>query len=142
MNSSQTFKQSVAADLSTLGLPDLAFCGKPGTGKAVAIAFLVNEFGYYAEDVEEHQPRAVECCCERAWWDYKSRGFVIVRLVDPNASRRYTRLGANPGAPALWDLDDTDKDGLVADHTIENDGTIYDLYDEIVNVLLIERRKR
>ena len=124
-----------------LGLPDLAFAGKPGTGKTEAIAFLTRELGY-TEFTRRDPPYAVECCCERAWWDYRARGFVIVRLVDPNASRRYSRLGAHAGPPAGWDLDDTDRPTLVADYTIENDGTKYDLYDEIVNVLVKERKKR
>lgn len=135
MSSSKIFKLN-EQDVSTLGLPDLAFAGLPGTGKAIAIQFVVEELGYFAEDVEEHSPRAVECCCERTYWELKSRGFVIVRLTC-NDALRYTRIRVNEPAP---DFDGTAK--LPADYDIENDGSKYDLYDEIVNVLVKERKKR
>lgn len=79
------------------------------------------------------------------YWTLKAEGFVIVKVVaEPN--RRVDRLKAN----GKWQDDEQLEhesetaldDPSYSDYFIENDGTKEDLYDDLVDVILKERRRR
>lgn len=124
---------------SIVGLPNLALCGRAGAGLGVARELLY-ELGYewsagtVAGAIE---PQVTELCCSRRYWSAKGCGYVIVRLEAPR-QLRLERMIYSPGADV--DLDDTEH--LDADYVIQNDGTKAELYDELLNVILKERRKR
>jgi len=83
-----------------------------------------------------------DCRFEPEWFALKAEGFAIVRL-NANPGLRADRLKAK-GRAMPWPTDTTETalDQLTADHTIENTGTKDDLYDELVNVVLQERKRR
>lgn len=123
---------------SIVGLPDIAFCGRAGAGIGEATRFLADEFGYEWKDLDySAEPQIAEACCSRRWWILRSLGFVLVRIEAP----RQLRVERVRGFIAEdVDLDDTEH--LDADYVIQNDGTKAELYDELLNVILKERRKR
>lgn len=126
---------------SIVGLPNLAFCGKAGAGLG-DVHELLWELGYrwapgLTTDELADDPCYDEACCARRWWRLKGDGYVIVRLEAPRQLRLDRTLN---WAGADVDLDDTEH--LDADYVIQNDGTKAELYDELLNVILKERRKR
>lgn len=79
------------------------------------------------------------------YWALKAEGFVVVR-VGAQMNRRVDRLKAN----GKWqDMDQLDHESEIAldyavtfDYEIENDTAKEDLYDNLVGVILKERRRR
>lgn len=85
-----------------------------------------------------------DCRFENEWFALKAERFVMVRLLAEVPSRT-DRLKANgkwQGEEQLSHVSETAIDHLEADHTIVNDGSTADLYDDIVDVILRERRRR
>lgn len=81
---------------------------------------------------------------ENEWFALKANGFVIVRITASRAVR-IDRLKANgkwQDEAQLEHVSETALDHLNPDYTIHNDGPHADLYDEVVAVLLKERRRR
>lgn len=78
------------------------------------------------------------------YWALKSEGFVIVR-VGAERNRRVDRLKANgkwQDEEQLEHVSETALDDLAADYFVANDGTKDELYDELVNIVIKERRRR
>lgn len=78
------------------------------------------------------------------YWALKAEGFVIVRL-GADLNRRVDRLKANgkwQDERQLGHISETALDSVAYDYEIANDGNKDDLYDELVNILLKERRRR
>lgn len=121
-----------------VGLPDIALCGKAGAGIGEAGLFLTDELGYRWVEVDsDAEPAIAEACCSRRWWILKGLGYVMVRIKAPR-QLRLDRVRAFIAEDV--DLDDTQH--LDADYTITNDGTKAELYDELLNVIVKERKKR
>lgn len=85
-----------------------------------------------------------DCRFENEWYALKAEGFVMVRLTTPIATRM-DRLKANgkwQGAEQLDHASETATDHLKADHEIANEGAPDALYDDIVDIIIKERKRR
>jgi hypothetical protein len=81
---------------------------------------------------------------ENEWFALKGEGFVIVRVEAPRLVRidRLKGNGKWQDADQLEHVSETAVSHLTADHTIPNDGTTNAFYDELVDVVIKERRRR
>jgi adenylate kinase family enzyme len=78
------------------------------------------------------------------YWALKAQGFVVIR-VGSELNRRIDRLKANgkwQDERQLTHVSETSLDSVAYDYEIANDGTKEDLYDDLVDVILRERRRR
>jgi hypothetical protein len=101
-------------------------------------------------ELMQHPPPGAPPCVvddarfENEWYGLKAEGFTIVRIAAPRAFR-IDRLKSNGKWQDEEQLEHSSEiavDHLKADYTIRNDGPQTDLYDELVEVVLRERKRR
>jgi dephospho-CoA kinase len=85
-----------------------------------------------------------DCRFPNEWWALKGEGFTFVRITAARATRidRLKRNGKWQDESQLEHESETAIDHLDANYVIENNDTIDVLHDDIVDILLKERRKR